>query len=181
MARYGFIHDKLEIKFLVLYAMARVAAPIDFPTLTGLTMIDDGVDYFEFAEAVPELVQTGNLSLTDGKYAITEEGRKNGAVCEGSLPYSVRAKCSEKLARLNAALRRDAQVRARVAPREDGAFTLCLAMDDEAGSVLSLELCCPSREQADHLAGAFRERPEHIYNGILELLLAESEKEGAPE
>ena len=102
-------------------------------------------------------------------------------MCIRDSPYSVRAKCSEKLARLNAALRRDAQVRARVAPREDGAFTLCLAMDDEAGSVLSLELCCPSREQAERLAGAFRERPEHIYNGILELLLAESEKEGAPE
>ena len=29
MARYGFIHDKLDIKFLVLYLMARVAAPSD--------------------------------------------------------------------------------------------------------------------------------------------------------
>ena len=26
MARYGFIHDKLDIKFLILYFMARVAA-----------------------------------------------------------------------------------------------------------------------------------------------------------
>ena len=40
MARYGFIHDKLEIKFLILYLMARVVAPIDFPTLTDLTMCD---------------------------------------------------------------------------------------------------------------------------------------------
>ena len=59
MARYGFIHDKLDIKFLILYLMARVVAPIDFPTLTDLTMCDGGVDYFEFAEAVNELVETG--------------------------------------------------------------------------------------------------------------------------
>ena len=26
MARYGFIHDKLDIKFLILYFMARVGA-----------------------------------------------------------------------------------------------------------------------------------------------------------
>lgn len=58
MARYGFIHDKLDIKFLILYLMARAAAPIDFPTLTDLTMCDDGVDYFEFTEAVAELVET---------------------------------------------------------------------------------------------------------------------------
>ena len=30
MARHGFIHDKLDIKFLILYIMARVASPIDF-------------------------------------------------------------------------------------------------------------------------------------------------------
>ena len=31
MPRYGFIHDKLDIKLLVLYIMARVAGPIDLP------------------------------------------------------------------------------------------------------------------------------------------------------
>ena len=63
MARYGFIHDKLDIKFLILYFMARVAAPIDFPTLTELTVCDDGIGYFEFAEAVSELVESGHLTL----------------------------------------------------------------------------------------------------------------------
>ena len=75
MARYGFIHDKLDIKFLILYFMARVAAPIDFPTLTELTVCDDGIGYFEFAEAVSELVESGHLTLEDGLYSITEKGR----------------------------------------------------------------------------------------------------------
>ena len=30
MGQTGFIHDKLDIKFLVLYLMARVASPVDF-------------------------------------------------------------------------------------------------------------------------------------------------------
>ena len=49
MARFGFIHDKLDIKLLILYIMDRVAAPIDFDTLTDLSMCDNGVDYFQFA------------------------------------------------------------------------------------------------------------------------------------
>ena len=69
MSRFGFIHDKIEIQFLVLYIMARVASPIDFPTLTELTMCDEGVDYFDFAEAVAELVETGHLTLEDERYA----------------------------------------------------------------------------------------------------------------
>ena len=56
MGQTGFIHDKLDIKFLVLYLMARVASPVDFATLADLTFCDDGVEYFDFAESVAELV-----------------------------------------------------------------------------------------------------------------------------
>ena len=100
MARHGFIHDKLDIKFLILYIMARVASPIDFHALTDLTMCDDGVDYFEFAEAVSELVETGHLTLENDLYAITDKGRSNGAACESSLPYTVKQKCGVNLARI---------------------------------------------------------------------------------
>ena len=123
MARYGFIHDKLDIKFLILYFMARVAAPIDFPTLTELTVCDDGIGYFEFAEAVSELVESGHLTLEDGLYSITEKGRENGAACESSLPYSVKRNCSAQLVKLNGILRRNAQVRAETEPRPEGGYS----------------------------------------------------------
>ena len=42
----GFIHDKLEIKFLILYITARVIEPIPFDTVWDLAMCDEGVDYF---------------------------------------------------------------------------------------------------------------------------------------
>ena len=70
MSRFGFIRNKLDIKFLILYIMARVASPIDFPTLTDLTMCDEGVDYFDFAESVAELVDTGHLTLENDLYAV---------------------------------------------------------------------------------------------------------------
>lgn len=176
MPRYGFIHDKLEIKFLILYLMARVATPVDFPTLTDLTMCDDGVDYFEFAEAVAELVESGHLTLEDDRYAITDKGRENGAACESSLPYSVKSKCSRRLVKLNAELRRDAQVRAQILPRgEDGTCTLRLSLDDGAGNLLTVELLSPSEDQAERLAEGFRSRPEQVYNGILDVLLKEAD------
>ena len=37
MAGRGFIHDKLEIKFLILYITARVIEPIPFDTVLDLT------------------------------------------------------------------------------------------------------------------------------------------------
>ena len=156
MARYGFIHDKLDIKFLILYFMARVAAPIDFPTLTELTVCDDGIGYFEFAEAVSELVESGHLTLEDGLYSITEKGRENGAACESSLPYSVKRNCSAQLVKLNGILRRNAQVRAETEPRPEGGYSARMFLDDDGGNLFTLELFCGSQEQANRLAESFK-------------------------
>lgn len=173
MARNGFIHDKLEIKFLVLYIMSRAAGPIDLPTLADLALCDDGVDYFGFAEATAELVESEHLELREEVYFITEKGRKNGGICESSLPYSVRIKCDKSVAQLNSAIRRDAQVRAELVPRADGSFTLRLSLDDESGNIMTLEMLVASELHGERLAEQFRTHPEQIYNGILGVMQAD--------
>lgn len=169
----GFIHDKLDIKLLVLYILGRAAGPIDFATLTDLAMCDPGVDYFLFAEAVSELKDSEHLSVEDGLYAITDKGRRNGADCESSLSPAVRRKCDKRLTRLNAELRRSAQVRAAVEPGENGEFLLKLSLDDETGNLLTLQLLTASQTQCEQMAERFRTYPEHIYHGVLDVLLGQ--------
>lgn len=175
MARTGFIHDKLDIKFLLLYLTARLAGPVDFATLAELAFCDDGVEYFDFAESVAELVETEHLALTDGRYTITEKGRRNGKICETSLPLSVRQRCDRDLARINVGLRRDAQVRAETHPREDGGVTLRLILDDDKGNLMTLDLLTVSEDQAGRLAETFRAKPDELYESILRVLLAPPE------
>ena len=97
MTARGFIQDKLEIKFLILYLAARVIEPVPFDTLLDLTLCDDAVDYFDFSECLADLVKTEHLTLDEesGLYAITEKGRRNSEICETSLPYSVRLRCDK--------------------------------------------------------------------------------------
>lgn len=170
MPRYGFIHDKLDVKFLILYLMARTEGAISFATLTDLSMCDDGVDYFMFSQAVSELVESEHLQVTDDLYSITEKGRKNGSVCESSLPFSVRQRCDRNLAKLNAKLRFEAQVRAEIQPRESDGFTVRLILDDHQDNLMTLELYSPTREQADRLATSFRACPDQIYRTVLSAL-----------
>lgn len=177
MGRTGFIHDKLDLKFLVLYLMSRVASPVDFATLADLTFCDDGVEYFEFAAAVAELVETGHLQFAEEKYTVTEKGRRNGAICESSLAFSVRQKCDRNLARVNGVLRRDAQVRSEVLPREDGGVTLRLILDDDKGNIMTLDMLTVSEAQASQLAERFRAEPERLYESILQVLLDEGKGE----
>lgn len=77
MTGRGFIHDKLEIKFLILYIAARLIEPVPFDTLLDLTLCDDAIDYFDFSECLADLVKTEHLSLDrhSGLYAITDKGR----------------------------------------------------------------------------------------------------------
>ena len=176
MPRMGFIHDKLDIKLLVLYLLSRTAAPIDFATLTDLVMCDPGVDYFEFAEAVNELVQSGHVDLTDDRYAVTDKGRRNGADCESSLSPVIRRKCDQRLISLNAQLRRHEQVRSAVEEQADGSFALRLSLDDDSGNLLTLSLAVPTRGQCEQMAAAFQAHPERIYHGVLNALLPDQDQ-----
>lgn len=177
MGRQGYIHDKLDMKMLELYILAQAAGPIPPDTLADLAGRHEGVNYFEFAEATAELAETGHLTLTEEGYLITEKGRKNSAACETSLPYSVRRRCDQDLAPINAVLRRNALVRGEKRPNGDGSVTARMILDDDSGNLLSIELLCPSEEQADRLIEGFRAKPEQVYHSVLESLLSE-ENEG---
>ena len=178
MPRFGFIRDKLEIKFLVLYILTRAVEPLDFSTLTDLTMCDEGVDYFQYVEALSELVKTDHLKLLEDElYIITEKGVKNGAICESSLPYSVRMHVDHEISLLNAQLRRNTQVRASRTPRPDSGFTVRLSLNDDFENVMTLDLLAPNEAQAQRLEDCFRRNPEKIYNAVITAVLADYPEE----
>ena len=174
MARFGFIHSKLDIKLLILYIMGRVAAPIDFATLTDLAMCDDGVDYFNFAEAVSELKESDHLSQDGNYYSITEKGRRNGSSTETSLSPVIRSRCDQRLDPLNKALKRKAQVRSQIDIDPDtGEATVTLSLDDDRNPLFSLSMLIGTEEDAQHIADYFTAHPDRVYNGILGVLFAE--------
>ena len=178
MANCGFIHDKLEIKFLILYVTARVIEPIPFDTVLDLTMCDDAINYFDFSECLTDLVKTEHLTLSDtGLYAITDKGRRNSEICETSLPYSVRLRCDKNLEVWNRKLRRKSQVKATLEPRANGTYTLTMSLDDDAGSVMDLRLMVPRHDMGSLLAERFRKSPERLYSKIMDVLLADLQEE----
>ena len=50
-------------------------------------------------------------------------------------------------------------------------FDVCLSMDDDQGSLLSLTLLSPTREDAQRIADSFLAHPDRVYNGLLGVLL----------
>ena len=178
MAGPGFITDKLEIKFLILYIVARVIEPIPFSTVQDLTMCDDGVDYFDFSECLNDLIKTEHMTLSqDGLYSLTEKGRRNSQICESSLPYSVRLRCDKNIAEWNRKLQRKNQVKSSVEQRRDGVYTVRLSLDDDMGSLMDLRLMVPREDMGKLLAEHFQKAPEGTFHKIMNLLLEESQKD----
>ena len=168
MGEFGFISDKLEIKFLILYIAARVVGPVPFEVLQELSMCDAGVDYFGFSECLADLVRTGHLTVDkNGLYAITDKGRRNSAVCESSLPYSVRMQVEQNLVSHNEQLKRKALVGAAVEPREKGGYEVTLSLSDELDDLMNLQLLVTRQDMALELQKRFRESAEKLYSKIL--------------
>ena len=177
MAGFGFIRDKLEIKFLILYIADRVIEPIPFDTVLELTLCDDGIDYFDFSDCLADLVRTGHLTLSeDGLYAITDKGRRNSEICASSLPYSVRIRTDKNVSICNQKLRRKSQVKASTTRRPNGTYTVTLSLSDDVGSVMELDLMVPREEMAQEVENRFRTNPEGLYSALLGTLLGDGKR-----
>ena len=173
MTRMGYIQNDLDLKLLVLYITNRAVAPITFNQLLELALCDAGVDYFSLTQAVNHLVETEHLAALGDRYEITEKGRYNCGICEEALPFSVRRRCDENLVAVNEQLQREAQIRGDLIPREDGTFTVSLALDDDAGNLFKLDLLIPSQEQGESLITRFKANPEQFYNALVSNLITE--------
>ena len=177
----GFIHDKLEVRILILYIVSRLVESVPVETILDLALCDDGVNYFEFMECLNDLVDTRHLTCSmAGRYSITEKGIRNCSVCESELPYSVRLKCDRNIAECNRRLRRKRQVRSSWEKRPNGTWTVRLVLDDDAGNVMDLHLVVLREDMAKAVAARFEEKPELVHTRLMDFLLDDSQWEKPP-
>ena len=170
---FGFIRDKLDIQILILYILDKLPYEISQARLSELALFDGGFTWFEFADGLASLVQTGQAGEADGKYVITEKGRRNLGYVAQSLPYSVRTKADRLAAQASAQMRRDRQIETGVESARRGECAVSLRLSDGVGEVLSMRLAVPDEKTARGIEERFRKNAETLYQQIAELLLRE--------
>ena len=175
MGRFGFIHEKLDIKILILFVLRRLPGVVDAETLLDLCQCDDGVGYFDYSDCLSELVDTGHIEQTDDGYRITEKGARHADAVESSLPYSVRTKAERLLAPVADRIRRDAMIVTEHSMTDSG-MTVHLAMSDGKGEIINLSFLCGDETQAKLIEKNFRRGAEGYYQKIAALLSEEKEK-----
>ncbi|MBQ6889671.1 MAG: DUF4364 family protein [Oscillospiraceae bacterium] len=176
MQRLGFIHDMMDVKVLILYVAARASYPMTLQEIYELCYQDECLSYFDVCTAVPEMVTSGHLKQLDGeRYEITDKGRRDGEITADSIAFTVKQRAENAVARFNRQLRRSSMVRSRVVPRENGDYSVIMALDDEMGNLMTLELFAPDQRQAVRLGKLFEKKAETVYNLTMTELLEDED------
>lgn len=179
MQRLGFIRDMMDVKVLILFVTARSEYPMSVQEIYELCYQDDCLSYFDVCTAIPELVESGHLEITENdRYVITEKGRQDGELTADSIAFTVKQKAESAVVRFNRRVRRSNFVKSRVLQRENGECSAVLSLDEESGNLMTLELIAPDQRQAVRFSKLFEKKADIIYSLIMnELLDAESELE----
>lgn len=134
-------------------------------------MCDDGISYFDFADCLAELVETGHITYEDDKYLITEKGITNSQITESSLPFTVRVLAEKNAAQLATVLSRDLSIKTSHISRGDGGYTVSLSLSDGKGPIISMSLLTSTEEECMKIEKKFRKKAEAFYGEIIEMML----------
>ena len=175
MKRIGLIREKKEIEYLILYVMTFLKEPIRYEDLADMAICDGGFGYFEFSDAMAELIELGHVCVTemdDGKrYSLADSGRMAAEAFERRIPSPVRLEAGRSAARVFARIRRNAVISTSHTVREDGTMAVRLALMDDKTSVFSFEIIVPNEAQAQLYEKNFRAHAEKMYDGMICVLL----------
>jgi hypothetical protein len=177
MKRLGFIHDMMDVKVLILFVAARSSYPLTTQEVYELCYQDECLSYFDVCTALPQMVETGHMQKVDEeRYEITDKGRADGKLTEDSIAFTVKQRAENAVERFNRQLRRNSFVKTQIIPRENGDFSVVMALDDEMGNLMTLELVAPNQRQAIRLGRLFEQKAESLYNLTMSELLDNTEE-----
>ena len=172
--RPGGLTEGREIRILICHILSELGEPMGFDEMTEAILADGTANYFEFADALSELRETGCVVTfkTDSginEYAVTEKGKAAAKTLENDLPLSVREKSSENARNIIQRRRIEKENLVSISKTEDG-YVIHIRVTDIGTDLMDLSLFMPTLEQALAVKEKFLGNPAETYIGVLETL-----------
>ena len=172
----GGLTEGREIRILICHLLSEMGEPMGFDEMTEAILSDGTANYFEFADALAELRDTGcvvNFKTESGinKYTVTETGRAAAKTLEGDLPLSVKEKTLRNAKNIIQRRKIEKENLVTITKTEDG-YKIHIRVTDIGTDLMDLSLFMPTREQALAVKEKFLSDPAAAYMGVLETLLA---------
>lgn len=176
MPELGGLREMADVKGLILYLLREANCVLKEVQLTDILMEDGLVEYFDYTQAVEQLLVKGLIDIASleetSSYRITNQGREVVGEYEKKIPYNVRSKTLAAMQRNLRQRREEDQIFTEIAPSESG-FLLTCNIHEGAETMLSYSVLVPDQKTAHYAAERFRANPSLYYQKILELTLDE--------
>ena len=173
------LNNKTDIKIFILYLLSNVGYPLSYGQINDITVQDDFVGSFEFAECFSELLETGNVKEceedSEKTYLITEQGKSVAAALQSDILGFIRTKSLKSALRYLSFQKRGSYVHTEVVQRPDGKFDLKCQVAEPDNPTLEIQVAIDNRYQLNRMRHHFEENPETVYRSILALLSGEAD------
>ncbi|MBR5753394.1 MAG: DUF4364 family protein [Clostridia bacterium] len=170
----GGLRSKTDIKLLILFLLEQLEEPVPVRIISDVITDQELANYFEAMDAISELKESGNLTVTsvDGQdaLAITEKGTRAVSYVEEDLPKSVRNTALATVTRFLKLDRHAKENAVEITPSGDG-FNVCFSLTTGDTKLMELNMFVVSRDQAEQLKRNYLEDPTHLYASILTALM----------
>ncbi|MDD2955907.1 MAG: DUF4364 family protein [Oscillospiraceae bacterium] len=163
-----------EIKILVCYLLDQIKEAMTFEQIHEALLAKGLVNYFELADALSELLESGHIRTVDcikdsDAYQLTPLGLETSHTFQSSLPTTVRDKAVRSARNLLARKKRETENLVSITRAMDG-YIVDMTICDIGSDLLSLSLFMPTEEEAQQVRRRFLRDPLLVYKGVLALM-----------
>ncbi len=170
----GGLTQDYEVKILICYLLMQVKATMSFNEINEVLQSEGIVNYFEYAQAISELLASGHISQVkrpNGEqcYQLSELGVKTAKTFEKSIPLTIRERSVQAAEQYLLKKRIEKENQVEITKVEDG-YTLSLRITDIGTDLLQLSLFVPTEQECQSIKERFLKDPAEIYRGVVALL-----------
>jgi predicted AAA+ superfamily ATPase len=175
----SFLTEKNDIKIFILFLMQNIGTKLDFDTIAGITIYEEYVNYFDFAECFTELADAGHIVKVDenGKtyYTISETGYLVATQLKSAIVEPIREKSIKSAFRILSLKERGMTVSASSKPDGNDRYDVNLLIKERDSEVFNLQIKVASLGQANKIKANFYDRPETMLRGIYAMLTGDAD------
>ena len=165
----GSLHTKMDVKVIILYILSRIETPLPIEEVYELAFVDDSLNYFVFAESLPELVDSGHLQQDEkGRYTITEKGRLQGGYVEDTLAFAARAKADAAINKKKIEIQKRNIITTELTQDENGNWFAHLYFKDKNINMVTVSLRVPNEELGKKMAENMKRNSSIITKTVMD-------------
>lgn len=177
----GSLHTKMDVKVIILYILSRIETPLPIEELYEVAFVDDSLNYFIFAESLPELVESGHIEQDEnGCYSITEKGRVQGGYVEDTLAAAARQKADVAINKKKIEIHKRNILTTAVTQEENEQWTAHLYFRDKDVNILTVSLNVPNEELGLKMAENMKRNANIITKTVMDCAVQVEKRSDLP-